>query len=157
MLLSELRQEIAIEANSIRQTLADLAIALQEAGGNPLSATQRTAAAAYMAQCYTGVENVLKRILRYCDVRLPTGGDWHIALLKLFRIGARQVPSLIDDTLFAALSDLRRFRHVVIHRYGFTLDSETVLLKGKDADAVLSKFFIAVEQYLVHEEEAANP
>jgi len=148
MNLSELKLEVEIETKAIRQTLSDLAETLQEAGTNPLSATQRTAAAAYMAQCYTGVENILKRIIKYCNANLPSGGEWHIALLKAFKEGTGQVPVLIDETLFSKLSDLRRFRHVVLHRYGFSLDGETVLAHGRNAAGVIETFLKAINQYI---------
>ena len=43
---------------------------------------EKTAAAAFLAQFYNGLENILKRIYRYHGLDLPTGETWHVELFQ---------------------------------------------------------------------------
>ncbi len=89
---------------------------------------EKTAASAYLAQFYNGVENILKRISRFHNVTLPTSPTWHIDLLNRFcHPPLEPLPVLFNDSLATQLSALRKFRHVVHHGYGFQLDWERLI------------------------------
>jgi len=45
---------------------------------------EKTAAAAFLAQFYGGIENILKRIHRYYGIPLSTGDAWYIEIFKRF-------------------------------------------------------------------------
>jgi hypothetical protein len=88
-----------------------------------VSGREQTAAAAFLAQFYSGLENILKRIAHYHKIPLPTGETWHVELFQRFCSPAYPgLPRLFDERLASTLAPYRRFRHVAFHSYGFQLD-----------------------------------
>ena len=65
MTVDELREEIGIELESIGNTVRELASLRTDLGTREPTIREKTAAAAFMAQFYGGVENILKRICRF--------------------------------------------------------------------------------------------
>ena len=125
MNVADLREEIAIELENLGLVVAEVRALRAELGDREPSVREKTAAAAFLAQFYTGVENVLKRISRFCGVPLPTGENWHLDLFKRFCEPPHPpLPVLFDQSLACSLSAYRRFRHVVHHGYGFQLEWE---------------------------------
>lgn len=145
MKIDELLQEIELERENVTQVLSEMALVFHE---NASVQTRKTAAAAYIAQCYTGIENVMKRIARYHGAAVFSGNDWHIELLKMFRSGNSTLPALLDDSLFNELSLMRKFRHVVMHNYGFTLDWDMVKSASESTPSVVERFFSVVSAFL---------
>jgi hypothetical protein len=87
------------------------------------SVREITAAGAFLAQFYGGVENILKRLHRYHGISMPTGDSWHTDVFKRFcEPQFPPFPVLFDESLASDLSPFRKFRHVVYHGYGFQLD-----------------------------------
>ena len=84
MTSEELREEIAIELENIETVLRELSILHEEAKGREASVLEKTAASAFLAQFYSGIENILKRISRYSNVPLPSGEIWHVELFRRF-------------------------------------------------------------------------
>jgi hypothetical protein len=121
--LSELREELAIEVEAIARTVNELLTLQQDIAGREPTVREKTAAAAFLAQYYSGIENILKRICRYYNVSLPTGDIWHVELFQRFCTPSLPpLPALFDEKLAAELAPYRRFRHVAFHGYGFQLD-----------------------------------
>ena len=110
---------------------------------------EKTAAAAFMAQFYNGIENILKRICLYHDQPLPTGEMWHVELFQRFAKEAQPpIPLLFDEHLAAELAPYRRFRHVVLHSYGFQLDWNRMRQGVENIDAVFANFRNRLARYL---------
>jgi hypothetical protein len=123
MTSSELVEEIRIELDNIETVLQELAGLYKDVKSGEVSLRNKTAAAAFLAQFYGGIENILKRISRFYDVSLPVGNLWHIELFKRFcDPPGRPLPLLFDKALSEDLAPYRKFRHVVHHGYGFQLD-----------------------------------
>jgi hypothetical protein len=119
---AELREEIAIELEAMDATVNELLALQADVAGREPTIREKTAAAAFLAQFYSGVENILKRISSYHDVALPTGETWHVTLFKRFCSPPyATLPVLFDESLAANLAPYRRFRHVAFHSYGFQL------------------------------------
>ena len=87
---------------------------------------------------------ILKRIIRNRNAELPSGGEWHIELLKLFSKNSGSPFGILDENLFSQLSLMRKFRHVVMHGYGFTLDGEMAITALKETPVVVSGFLSAL-------------
>lgn len=113
MTIEELREEIGIELELIEAVVAEVISLRNDVGEREPTVREKTAAAAFIAQFYGGIENILKRIHRYHGISTPVGDAWHLDL-----------PILFDDSLARALSPYRKFRHVVYHGYGFQLEWE---------------------------------
>jgi hypothetical protein len=125
MMCEELRQEIGIELDSIEATVKEAISLYHDLVGKEPTVREKTAAAAFIAQFYGGIENILKRIHHYYAVPMPTGDSWHIEIFKRFcNPGYAPLPVLFDDLLAGELAAFRKFRHVVYHGYGFQLDWE---------------------------------
>jgi uncharacterized protein YutE (UPF0331/DUF86 family) len=144
----DLLSEIDLEKANIRSALSDITRAHKEIATPNSSPTIIAGAASYIAQCYGGIESILKRIVRDQNIDLPSGGEWHIELLKMFRQREGALLGILNETLFSKLSLMRKFRHVVFHGYGFNLDREMVTAALEDAPIVVLDFLSALDSYL---------
>ena len=125
-------------------------IALQQdlAGREP-TVREKTAAAAFLAQFYNGIENILKRICYYYDVPLPVGDAWHVELFQHFVSPSfANLPPLFDDELAGNIAPYRRFRHVVFHSYGFQLDWGRMVDGVQGIQAVFAEFETSIATFL---------
>lgn len=74
---------------------------------------------------YNSIEDVFTRIGKVVDETIPSGQDSHIALLRQMVVeipGKR--PAIISDNTFSRLSEIRSFRHRMIHAYQDPLEWE---------------------------------
>jgi hypothetical protein len=125
MKYEELHEEVNIELDLIETTLKELLSLYKEVADREPTVREKTAAAAFLAQFYGGIENILKRISRFHNIPLPTGDTWHMGLFKRFcEPSYRSLPLLFDESLAVDMASFRKFRHVVYHGYGFHLDWE---------------------------------
>jgi len=142
MNLENLIEEIDIEFESLETIVTELLKLRQEVGNEIPSIRDLTAASAFLAQFYNGIENILKRFYRFFKKALPKGADWHITLFRSFceppdgklplLFSKEKLPLLFSKELEPRLVSFRKFRHVVHHGYGFKLDWE-ILKPGIDA------------------------
>lgn len=123
MTLAELHEEMHAELELMELTVKELKSLRKDVADNEPTNREKTAAAGYLAQFYNGVENILKRIAHYYKVSLPKTEMWHIDLFNYFCAPAQNpLPTLFDESLASDLTGFRKFRHVVHHGYGFSLD-----------------------------------
>jgi hypothetical protein len=123
MKLENLIEEIDIEFESLEIIVAELLKLTHDVGDKNPNIRDLTAASAFLAQFYNGVENILKRFYRFLNKPLPKGADWHITLFRSFCDPPEEkLPLLFSKQLDDKLSSFRKFRHVVHHGYGFKLD-----------------------------------
>jgi|SRR5208283_422896 len=149
MTADDLRKEVVIELELIDAVLKELAKLCGDVSGREPTVREKTAAAAFIAQFYGGIENILKRISRFNDVPLPAGDTWHIDLFKSFCEPSRShLPVLFEGSLALAIAPYRQFRHVVYHGYSFQLDWSRMKEGMENIDAVYSRFKAAVSKYL---------
>jgi len=73
MTTGELEEEISIELDLIESTVQGLLSLKRDLADREPSVREKTAAAAFMAQFYNGMENILIRITRFKSVPLPKG------------------------------------------------------------------------------------
>ena len=145
----ELREAIEIELDAIQVTVNELIALQRDVLHREPTVREQTAAAAFLAQFYNGVESILKRICLYHDVPLPTGETWHVDLFKRFcSPGDPNLPQLFNDELASALSPYRRFRHVAFHSYGFQFDWERMSEGVEQTEEVYQRFRKSLAGYL---------
>lgn len=149
MTLKELREEVMLEIQAIKMTLVELMALDRDLTNRSPTVREKTAAAAFLAQFYGGVENILKRICVYHSVPIPTGDTWHIELFQRFCLpGHPPLPVLFEQSLAADLAPYRRFRHVVFHSYGFQLDWNRMAEGMANVESVFLRMKASLDEYL---------
>lgn len=149
MTLEELREEVSIESESIVAILQEMSALRKDLAGREPTVREKVAAAAFMAQFYGGIENILKRISYFNSVPLPTGDTWHTDLFKRFCAPAyKSLPVLFDEPLALAMAPYRKFRHVVYHGYGFQLDWDRMKEGIENIDDIFLHFKSKLSDYL---------
>ena len=108
---AELREDVVVELEALEAIVQELLSLQADVVNRDPTVREQTAAAAFLAQFYNGVENILKRISVYHNVPLPTGETWHVDLFRRFCAPSYPpLPVLFDASLEAALAPYRRFR-----------------------------------------------
>ncbi|MBK7897033.1 MAG: hypothetical protein IPJ90_19540 [Anaerolineaceae bacterium] len=147
--VERLREEISIELEAITQVVHELVALNQDLGKQPPTIREKTAAAAFLAQFYNGIENILKRICVFYEVPLPDGNNWHVVLFKMFSSPSQlPLPTLFDDKLAETLAPYRRFRHVVFHSYGFQLEWNKMVHGIEEITPVFTRFKEMINQFI---------
>ncbi len=97
---------------------------------------------------YTSFEAGMKRLLSMLQEPLPTGSDWHIALVhRLAEPEPNSRPAILDtEPLVAAVNRLRGFRHVAMHLYD-DFDEERAALAVRAAEVFLVEFDPALARF----------
>lgn len=149
MTSDELVEEIIIELENIEVVLKELSYLYEDVKNDKVSMRDKTAAAAFLAQFYGGIENILKRISRFYIVSLPAGNLWHAELFKRFcDPPCAPLPLLFDKALSGDLAPYRKFRHVVHHGYGFQLDWDRMTEGIEKSQAVFGCFKTSIENFI---------
>lgn len=151
----ELALEVEIQKKLIKEILGEINKLLEGTGDTDPGSVVKTAAASFVCQCYNGVENILKRILRYGEVALPAGDDWHITLLKLFKTTKKKnlLPSLFDGDLYTKINIMRKFRHLVLHGYSFQLEWKHARRALRETPDLMAAVLERIENYILMEKE----
>ena len=149
MKLLDLKEEIEIEIELMEKTVKELVALYQDVREKSPTVREKTAASAFLAQFYTGVENILKRICKFHNIPLPTGDTWHIDLFTQFCEPSRSpLPCLFNQNISIALTPFRKFRHIVYHGYGFQLDWERMQDGIKGIEDIFRQFKSIIYSYL---------
>ena len=145
----ELREEIAVELESMEMIVDELVALKQDMAHRKPTTREKTAAAAFLAQFYNGIENILKRIYRYSGVPVPTGESWHVELFQSFCSPTHpDLPQLFDQDLASALAPYRRFRHVAFHSYGYQLEWTRMVTGVENVKNIFEKIKSNISDYL---------
>ncbi|HXY58179.1 MAG TPA: hypothetical protein VEH76_06335 [Methylocystis sp.] len=76
---------------------------------------------------YNGIEDVMLSLALDVDGSVPVGDASHQDLLDQMSVAIEgKRPALLDQNLLQMLGELKGFRHIVRHRYGFDLDPTKV-------------------------------
>jgi hypothetical protein len=145
----ELEEEIAVELEALESTVNELLSLHRDVAVREPTVREKTAAAAFLAQFYNGVENILKRISHYHNVAIPSGETWHVDLFQRYCSPIKpDLPILLDKAMSLALAPYRRFRHVAFHGYGFQLEWERMAEGVAGIQNVFSRFKSSLSDYM---------
>ena len=105
-----------------------------------------------------GIENVLKRVLKFQGEERPSGERWHVELFEQFCAPAdSSLPVFFQDRWIERTDSFRRFRHVSHHGYALDLEWNRLREGLREARSVFDHFRDRVEQFLEgFDEEAAD-
>jgi hypothetical protein len=149
MEIEDLREQIETELDLIRETLNRVDRLRLKIGKEEPDDDQLAAAGAYLANLYTGVENILKRIVKFRHLSLPEGPNWHVSLLRMFGPSAGEnLPLLIDEDLLNSMGPYLGFRHLLMHGYAIMLRWDRLGPNLERANSVFPQFADAVSRFV---------
>jgi hypothetical protein len=118
--LQRLRAEIKFDREALQKRLDELETVALESDADAASCAH---AAVALHHAYGAVESIMERIARTIDGDLPTGPDWHQALLHAMGLEIDGVrPALLSRASVAVLRQVLSFRHFFRHAYAVELD-----------------------------------
>lgn len=145
----ELTRDVQFELELMSKVVSELTALEQDVQQSDPTVREKTAAGAFLAQFYSGVENISKRICRFHNVELPEGDAWHLELFEWFCPPARPpLPVLFSEELAKTMAAYRRFRHVVRHSYGVQLEWSRMEPGIVRIEEVFSEFSSDIRRYL---------
>ena len=127
-------------AQYIEKTLEVIQDAFQR---SEKSVIELTAVGASLHHCYTGIENILKRILKFQNLSLPTTPASHKDLLDM-----ALEQGLISEELSGQLDKYRGFRHFFVHAYGILLKEEELQPLVQEISGIWKQFEKEVRKFL---------
>ena len=80
----EIQEDLRYELDQMDQVVRELESLEEDVSGRSPTLREQAAASSFLASFYTGVENILKRILRYHDREMPRSERWHVELFEQF-------------------------------------------------------------------------
>lgn len=135
--MSSLPDEIEIEKEHIEKTLGIIREALNR---KDQTYVELSAVGAGLHHCYSGMENIIKRILKSQKISSPVSASSHKDLLD---IAHRQ--EIISQALLSRLDKFRGFRHFFVHAYGVMLKKDELLPLAEDLPDVWNHFLSEIE------------
>lgn len=101
----DLREEISIELELMEAVVREITALWLDVADREPTVREKTAAAAFLAQFYGGVENILKRVHHFHGIPLPSGDTWHTELFRRFcNPPYCSLPLLFDEKLAAEMA-----------------------------------------------------
>ena len=127
-----MKEEFEAEKESILKTLKGLTDAMSR---EEKTIIELAAISTFIHNTYNGIENFLKRALKYLEVPLKTSQTWYKDLLV---ISVKN--EIISSELSEKLDEFRAFRHFHVHGYGINLDDKKLIRLAKKLTNVWEVF-----------------
>lgn len=138
--MDKIVEEISVEREYIEKTLKLLSEALNR---TERTAIELSAIASFIHHSYTGMENIIKRVLKYKKVGIPRSDSSHKDLLNV-----AVDEGIISQKLSDELDRFRGFRHFFIHAYGVMLDEEKLQPLTNDLPSVWKQLELEIKGFL---------
>jgi hypothetical protein len=146
--IQRLRAEIRSDRNTWSARVEELR-RLDLTRGEPGALAQ---AAVALHHGYGAVESALERVARSLEGSLPTGRDWHVALLENMSLDIEGVrPRVLSDESLRLLRSLLAFRHFFRHAYAVSLEAPPLAALRADvlaSRALLEEDFDVLDAHL---------
>jgi hypothetical protein len=140
MTKDQIKESCEAEFENIDATLAELALIAKP--DKPAYSTGELAAlATFIHNFYSGIENILKRMLALKKKKAKEGAAWHKDLLN-----ASVEAGIISPDLRVILAKYLSFRHFFIHGYGFALKWEALQPLVTNIDSTLQDFKTSINK-----------
>jgi len=147
--LSLLWAEIKATLSDLERIVEEIEELLRDLGSSEPSYKDKAAMGAFLHNFYNGIENVLKRIAEEIDRAVPSGSEWHRALLQRMAEGVENLrPAVLKAETVTKLLPYLGFRHFFRHSYTFEIDWEKVKPLARNARAVLETIKDDLKEFL---------
>ncbi len=130
--MPDLKQRLKVEFENIEKSLAELPT-LKPC--TEFSKIELAGVSALLHNFYNGIEKILKDILNFKDVDLPSGGSWHRDLVNL-----SVEKEIITQETAQQLNSYLAFRHFFVHAYVVDLEAKQLEPLVKEVRAVYENF-----------------
>ncbi len=138
--MDELLQDLAADKERIEETLLALANTLRR---KRRGFAELAAIATCLHNCYSGMENMLKRVVKHLQVPLPNSATFHKDLLDL-----AVAQSIVSQELSEALDEYRTFRHFFVHGYGIALQEAPLRPLAQNLPDIWNRFETELENFI---------
>lgn len=117
-------QRLRAEIQNDRNAWSARANELEQLDLSPGDAGSLAQAAVALHHGYGAIESALERVARSVEGGLPTGRDWHVALLESMALDIEGVrPRVLSQESLRLLRGLLAFRHFFRHAYAVSLEA----------------------------------
>ena len=130
--MDELLRELSAEKEHISETLHALRQALER---KEKTIVELAGIATFLQNTYNGMENILKRILKFKAVSTPVSDSFHKDLLDISVSN-----QIISFELSKKFDEYRAFRHFFVHGYGIMLDKELLMPLAENLPNIWKEF-----------------
>lgn len=138
--MDKLINEVEAEKEHISKTLEALNKAIKR---EKTTIIELAAIATFLQNAYNGIENIIKRILKFRGIFIPSSETWHKDLLDLSVSN-----KIITLELSNRINEYRAFRHFFIHGYGISLDKEKLMPLAKGLPLLWKDFESEIKIFL---------
>lgn len=140
--MDNLKEKVSVEIENIIQVLEELK---KVKDTSHKTTVELAGIATFLHNFYLGVENILKQILIFKQIQIPSSKRWHTDLLTIAKD-----KGIIKEHTKLQLAKYLAFRHFFTHAYSFFIDEsklkilidsvfEVYSLFKKEIDAAISK------------------
>jgi uncharacterized protein YutE (UPF0331/DUF86 family) len=107
---------------------------------------------------YTAFEDLMREVARTFENTVDDTTRYHRELLKRMKLNVAGIrPALVSEASFRILNELRAFRHVFRHAYGYELEKEKVEHLVKKLKEGIDSVRKDVGAFRIFLEEELNP
>lgn len=138
--MDDLLREVQAEKEYILDTLRALNEALQR---KEKTVVELAAISTFLQNTYNGIENILKRGLKFKGISIPVSESWHKDLLDISVDN-----QIISLELSKRLDEYRAFRHFFVHGYGIMLDKEKLMPLAENLQNLWKDFASELDTFI---------
>jgi len=137
--MDNLSRQLLAEKENVETAMRNLKEALSR---EEKTVIELAAIGTFLHNIYSGIENILKQIMKSKGIDVPKSDTWHKELLNL-SVSQRTLSEQLADSLYEYLT----FRHFFVHAYGFMLDEEQLKDLANNISDIWSQFLAETERY----------
>jgi len=142
--MDSLSKRILAEKENVEKALTNLEKALKRKRKTTI---ELAAIGTFLHNIYSGIENILKQILKEKNIKVSKSESWHKDLLNL-SVTNKIISLNLSDELYEYLT----FRHFFVHAYGFMLVEDQLKDLAENISRIWSEFVLEIKNFITTEE-----
>ncbi|MCU0644471.1 MAG: hypothetical protein MUC94_09430 [bacterium] len=138
--MDSLSKRILAEKENVEKALITLEKALKR---KRKTTSELAAIGTFLHNIYSGIENILKQILKEKNIKVSKFESWHKDLLNL-SVTNKIISLTLSDELYEYLA----FRHFFVHAYGFMLLEDQLKDLAENISRIWSEFVLEIKNFI---------